>query len=307
MEPRQAAGGSALVTVQLAGGARAPQSSLPAGPPRSVKTRVSWPEPTCPRPSIQRARGPSRGGLTNTKRPPPGPHCRHTPPPWAPGRARPSRTEEGQSHHAQGGKASTARSRQCPPSSCSSQGPNGSPGELKQGPLVLHGLVSGPRSACPGSDHGRMPDLRGSVGGGRSRREVQGRGILKRRRPQQGAGADPGPARRPQPWFPGVCLRIQGHTLGPSEQAAPWPSRLSLRPQGTGGFRLMARSSGGKDRASPWAQASRDGGAAGAEEMVVLGGGSSWAPPQSPEVAERSSQGWVDQLNLHLNTFSRLS
>lgn len=136
---------------------------------------------------------------------------------------------------------------------------------------------------------------------------MQGRGILKRKRPQQGAGADPGPARRPQPWFPGVCLRIQGHTLGPSEQAAPWPSRLSLRPQGTGGFRLMARSSGGKDGASPWAQASRDGGAAGAEEMVVLGGGSSWAPPQSPEVAERSSQGWVDQLNLHLNTFSRLS
>lgn len=77
---------------------------------------------------------------------------------------------------------------------------------------------------------------------------MQGRGILKRRRPQQGAGADPGLLGDPRLGFLGVCLRIQGHTLGPSEQAAPGHlSCLSLRPQGTGGFRLMARSSGGKD------------------------------------------------------------
>ena len=124
-----------------------------------------------------------------------------------------------------------------------------------------------------------------------SRREVQGRGILKRKRPQQGAGADPGPARRPQPRFPGVCLRIQGHTLGPSEQAAPWSPRLSLRPQGTGGFRLMARGSGGKDGASPWAQASRDGGAAGAEGM---GGSRRWVllgAPSEPRGRRRELTG----------------
>lgn len=142
--------------------------------------------------SILRAQGSSRGGLTDTKRPPPGPHCRHTPPPWAPGPACPSRTEEGWSHHARVGKASAAHSRQCPPSSCSSQGSSGSPGELNQGPLVLRGLVSGPSSACPGSDHRLMPDLRGLVGGGVSHRETQGGGVLKRRRPRRAAGQSQG-------------------------------------------------------------------------------------------------------------------
>ena len=68
----------------------------------------------------------------------------------------------------------------------------------------------------------------------------------------------------------------------------------------------MARSSGSKDRASPWARLQGTKESQGQREGAVLGGGSSWAPRHSPEVAERSAQWWVDQLKLHLNAFSRL-
>lgn len=117
--------------------------------PGSVKTRAPWPEPTCPRPSIQRARGPSRGGLTNTKRPPPGPHCRHTPPLWPQG---------GPAHHDRGGPGLTMprgqglhspQCRQClQPSPAAALRAEWQPRELSSRALSsLHGLVSGPRSA----------------------------------------------------------------------------------------------------------------------------------------------------------------